>query len=165
MVSLLIMSSCWEYAWFVMQCLVLSESSSQTCLHNSGYAMSSFSVKSESVNETCYVYMGAIIFSGPFWLMVTKGLLIYALSRIMSCLCLPLYIPVACCLLALNSASWCRFWHVSIFTKSVKLLSFAHLPCLFEHAVMWISHSSVFIFCQASWVDHCHVFCFYVRVL
>ena len=72
-----------------MQCLVLSESSSQTCLHNSGYAMSSFSVKSESVNRTCYVYMGAIIFSDPFWLMVSKGLLLYALISFVPCLDLP----------------------------------------------------------------------------
>ena len=28
----------------------------------------------KSVNETCYVYVGAIIFSDPFWLMVSKGL-------------------------------------------------------------------------------------------
>ena len=42
----------------------------------------------ESVNETCYVYVGAIIFSVPFWLMVSKGLLIYALSRFMLCLVL-----------------------------------------------------------------------------
>ena len=88
-----------------MQCLVLSASSSQTCLHNSVYAMLSFSAKSESVNEagyvyigaiissesvneTCYVYIGAIISSDPFWLMVSKGLLLYALSRFMSCLCI-----------------------------------------------------------------------------
>ena len=42
----------------------------------------------ESVNETCYVYMGAIISSGPFWLMVSKGLLIYALRRFLPCLVL-----------------------------------------------------------------------------
>ena len=38
---------------------------------------------------TCYVYMGAIISSDPFWLMVSKGLLFYAISRFMPCLCLP----------------------------------------------------------------------------
>ena len=64
-----------------------------------------FSAKSESVNETCYVYMGAIISSGPFWLMVSKGLLIYAFSRIMQCLDFLWYVPVECCLLALNIAS------------------------------------------------------------
>ena len=64
-----------------------------------------FSAKSESVNETCYVYMGAIIFSVPFWLMVSKGLLLYALSRFIPCLCLLCSVPVACCYLALNIAS------------------------------------------------------------
>ena len=67
--------------------------------------MFQFSAKSESVNETCYVYMGAIIFSVPFWLMVSKGLLLYALSRFTPCLVLLCYVPVACCYLALNSAS------------------------------------------------------------
>ena len=50
---------------------------------------SSFSTKSESVNETCYVHMVAIVFSDPFWLMVSKGLLLYALSIFMPCLALP----------------------------------------------------------------------------
>ena len=70
------------------------------------FAMFQFSAKSESVNETCYVYMGAIIFSDPFWLMVSKGLLLYALSSFMPCL-LPWYVPVACWYLARNIASWC----------------------------------------------------------
>ena len=147
-----------------MQGFVMSESSSQRGLHNSVYDMLCFSAKFETVNKTCYVYMGAIISSVTFWLMISKGLLFYAFSRIMPCLCFLWYVPVACCLLALNSASWCCFWHVSIFTKSVKLISFALLPCLFEPALVWFSHSSVFIFCQASWVDHCHVLCCYVRV-
>ena len=61
-----------------MQWLVVSESSSQRCLHNSVYAMLSF-LLSESVNETCYVYMVAIVSSDPFWLMVSKGLLLYVM--------------------------------------------------------------------------------------
>ena len=67
----------------------MSELSSQTCHHNSVDAMSSFSAKSESVNETCYVYMGAIVLSDPFCLMVSKGLLLYALCSFMPCLALP----------------------------------------------------------------------------
>ena len=59
----------------------------------------------ESVNETCYVYMGAIISSDPFWLVVSKGLLLYALSRFMPCLVFLYSVPVACCYLALNIAS------------------------------------------------------------
>ena len=164
MVSFMIRSSCWCYDYLVMQCLVLSESSSQRGLHNSVFAMSSFLLSLKPVNKTFYVYMSAIISSDPFWLMVRKGLLFYAFSRFMPCLDFLWYVPVAHCLLALNMASWCYFWHVSIFTKSVKLISFALLPCLFEPAIVWISRSSVFIFCQASWVDHCHVLCCYVRV-
>ena len=67
--------------------------------------MFQFSAKSESVNISCYVHMVAIVFSDPFWLMVSKGLLLYALSSFMPYLDLPLYIPVACCYLALNIAS------------------------------------------------------------
>ena len=72
-----------------MQFLVVSASSSLTCLRNSVFAMFQFSAKSESVNETCYVYMGAIVSSDPFWLMVTKGILLHALSSFMPCLALP----------------------------------------------------------------------------
>ena len=80
-----------------MQFLVVSASISQTCLHNSVFAMFQFSAKSESVNETCYVYMGAIISYDPFWLMVSKGLLLYDFSRFMPCLVLLCSVPVACC--------------------------------------------------------------------
>ena len=64
-----------------------------------------FSAKFESVNGTCYVYMGAIICSDPFWLMANKGVLLYALSRVMPCLVFLCSVPVACCYLALNIAS------------------------------------------------------------
>ena len=72
-----------------MQCLVVSASSSQTCLHESVFAMFQFFAKSESVNDTCYVHMVAIVFSDPFWLMVSKELLLYALSSFIPCLALP----------------------------------------------------------------------------
>ena len=57
------------------ECIELTKVPSQLCQCHALFA--------ESVNETCYVYMHAIISSGPFWLMVSKGLLIYALSRFM----------------------------------------------------------------------------------
>ena len=44
------------------------------------------------------------------------------------------------------------------FTKSETCLPIALLPCLFEPVNGWIGRSSVFIFCQASWVDPFHVF-------
>ena len=122
MISFMNMSSCCRYACFVMQCFVMSESSSQRCLHNSVNAMLCFLLSLKSVNETCYVYMSAIISSHPFWLMVSKGLLFYAFSRFMPCLDLLRYVPVACCLLALNMASWRYFWHVSIFCTFAMLV-------------------------------------------
>ena len=51
--------------------------------------MFQFSTKSESVNDNCYVHMVAIVFSGPFWLKVTKGLLLRSLSSSMPCFTLP----------------------------------------------------------------------------
>ena len=66
----------------------MSDFSSQRCLHNSVYAMLSFSAESESVYETFYVYMGAIISSVPFWLVISKGLLFYTINRFMAFLVL-----------------------------------------------------------------------------
>ena len=57
------------------------------------------------------------------------------------------------------------FCHVQFFTKSVNLLSFALLPCLFELDMLCTSRSSVFIFCQEPPVDYFHMLCCYVRVL
>ena len=51
--------------------------------------MFQFSAKSESVNESCYVHMVAIVFSDPFLLKVSKGLLLYDLSRFMQSLAFP----------------------------------------------------------------------------
>ena len=165
MVRFMNMSAFYWYAYIVIQCFVVSGMSLQSCLHESVYAMLCFSAKSKTVNKTCYVYMGAIVFSVPFWLMIIKGLLIYASSRNMPCLGVLWYVPVACCLLALNIASWCCFWHVSIFTKSVKLISFALLTCLFVRALVCFSRSSMFMFCQASLVDHWHMHFFMLGVL
>ena len=95
MVSFMKMSSCYWYAYIVMQCFVVSGMSSRSCYHSSAYAMLCFSAKSETVNKSCYVYMGAIISSVPFWLMISKGLLFYVFSRIMPCLYLLWYVLVA----------------------------------------------------------------------
>ena len=175
------MSSCCWYACFVMlsflnisiscclpchaiKCFVVSGMSLQSCYHESVYAMSCFSSKSETVHKTCHVGMGATLFSMPLWVMISKGDLFYVFSTSMSFLCLPWYVLVACCVLALTIASWCWFWHVNNFSKSMKLISFALLPCLFEPILVWFSHSSVFMFCQASLVHHFHMLCYYVGV-
>ena len=70
--SFINMPSCCRYACFVMHCFVMSESSSPRCLHIMVSAMLCFYAKSETVNKTCYFYMGVIISSGPFWFMVSK---------------------------------------------------------------------------------------------
>ena len=75
------MPSYCRYACFVMNCFVVSASSSPRCFHIIVSAMLCFLLILKPDNETCYVYMVAIISSGPFWLMVSKGLLSYAFSR------------------------------------------------------------------------------------
>ena len=89
MYSFIIMPS---YCWMpshAMKCFVMSDLSSQRGLHIIISAMLCFLLSLKPDNETCYVYMLAIISSGPFWLMVSKGLLSYAFNRILSCLVLP----------------------------------------------------------------------------
>ena len=72
-----------------MHCFMVSASSSPRFLHIIVSAMLCFLLSLKPVNETCYVYMVAIISAGLFWLMVSKGLLSYAFSRILPCLVLP----------------------------------------------------------------------------
>ena len=62
------------------ECIELAKMPSEFCHCHALFA--------ESVNETCYVYMGAIISSGPFWLMVSKGLLSSEFRRTLPCLVL-----------------------------------------------------------------------------
>ena len=88
MVSFINMPSYCRYACFVMHFFVLSASSSPRCLHITVSAMLCFLPSLKPVNETCYVYMGAIISSVPFWLMVSKGLSFYAFIRFIPCLVL-----------------------------------------------------------------------------
>ena len=88
MVIFINMPYCCRYAWFVMHCSVVSASSSQRGLHIIVSAMLCFLPSLKPDNETCYVYMLAIISSGPFWLMVSKGLLSCAFSRTLPCLVL-----------------------------------------------------------------------------
>ena len=119
MLSFIIIPSYFWMPSHAIKCFVMSDLSSQRCLHHSVYAMLSFSAKSESVYETCYVCMGAIISFVPFWLVIIKGLLLYTISRLLPCLCLLWYVPVACYLIALNFATWCYFCHVQWFLPSL----------------------------------------------
>ena len=62
--------------------------------------------KSENWLCFCYVHMLAIVFSDPFWLKVTKGLLLSSLSSSMPCFTLPCSGPVACSFVAPKRATW-----------------------------------------------------------
>ena len=86
--SFINMPSCCRFACFLIYCFMVSASSSPRCLLIIVSAMLCFLQSLEPGNETCYVYMLAIISSVPFCLMVSKGLLFYAFSRFMPCLVL-----------------------------------------------------------------------------
>jgi len=164
MLSFLNMSTSFWLPCHAMGCPMVSYLSLQSCYHESVYAMLYFSSKSEIVNITCHVCMGATSFFMPLWVIISKGVLFYVFSNSMPCLCFPWHVPVACCFLALNIAIWCCFAMFSIFSKSVKLLSFAFLPCYFELVLVGTSRSLVFMICRASCVLYTHIICFHVGV-
>ena len=62
--------------------------------------------KSENWLCFCHVRMLANVFSDPFWLEVTKGLLLRSLSSYMPCVTLPCSDPVACSFVAPKRAIW-----------------------------------------------------------
>jgi len=139
----------WNAVWWVAwpcKVAIMNLFSSMLC----------FSSKSETDHIICHVCIDTTILSTHLWLKFIKGVLFFAFSTSMTCLCLPWYVPVACCLLALNIATWCCFWHVSIFTKSVSLISFALSPCYFELVLVSFSRSSVLMICRALCVLHLH---------
>ena len=76
--------------------------------------------------------MLAIVFSDPFWLKVTKGLLLSSLSSSMPCFTLPCSGPVACSFVARRVLPDLKFQTSVNFTKSEICLPYAFLPCLFE---------------------------------
>ena len=147
-----------------MQWIVFNASSSQTCLHNSVYAMPIFLLSQNLLTKL------AMFTWVPSYLLILFGLwsvrdfcAMLWVDSWLALLCYDLILQHVVTLL-LTLLPDVNSWHVSIFTKSVKLITFAHLPCLFEPALVWFSHSSVFIFCQASLVDYYHVLCCYVGV-
>ena len=104
-------------------CHVVSASSSPRCLHIIVSAMLCFLPSLKPVNETCYVYMVAIISSGPF--------ICIQYNTVMPC-----FAMLICCSMLISCSEHCYLMLFSAmssnFTKSVNLLSFALLPCLFE---------------------------------
>ena len=163
--SFINMPSCCRYAWFVMHCSVVSASSSQRGLHIIISAMLCFLLSLKPDNElvmfTCL----------PSYLLVLFGLCsvrdfchLHLVEHNHDFFCYGKFLYHVDFVLwtLLLDAVFCMS---SNFTKSVILLSFALLPCLFELDMLWTSHSSLFIFCQTSPVDYCHVLCCYVGVL
>ena len=82
---------------------------------------------------------------------------------------MPLLAMISSCNMLFDSSKHCNlmlFQSCSVISaKSVKLLLFAILPCLFEHVLVISGDSSVFMFCHALPVHHVHAFCFHVEVL
>ena len=76
--------------------------------------------------------MLANVFSDPFWLKVTKGLLLSSLSSSMRCFTLPCSGPVVYSFHASKCATSSEFHTIVNFTKSEICLPNAFLPCLFE---------------------------------
>ena len=76
--------------------------------------------------------MLAIVFSDPFWLKVTKGLLLSSLSSSIPFFDLSCSGPVACSFVAPKRVPDLRFQTSVNFTKSEISFAFAFLPCLFE---------------------------------
>ena len=68
--------------------------------------MLQFFTKSEIWLCFCHVHMLAIVFSDPFWLKVTKGLLLSSLSSSMPCCTLPYSGPIAYSFHAPKCAVW-----------------------------------------------------------
>ena len=82
---------------------------------------------------------------------------------------MPLFAMISSCNMLFDSSKHCN---LMLFlpcpvnsAKSVNLLLFAILPCLFEHVLVIYGDSSVFMFCHALPVHHVHAFCFPVEVL
>ena len=139
-------SYCWSPC-HAMYCLVVSCTSSPTCL---------LIVVPAMYESVLYLAMFTWV---PSYLLILFGSWsvrdFCSMQLVDSChalVCYDMFLYHVNCLLwtLLPDAVYAMF---SIFTKSVKLISFALLPCLFEHALVRFSRSSVFIFCQASWVD------------
>jgi hypothetical protein len=76
--------------------------------------------------------MLAIVFSDPFWLKVTKGLLLSSLSSSIPCFTFPCSGPVAYSFHGPKVLSDLKFQTSVNFTKSEICLPNAFLPCLFE---------------------------------
>ena len=107
--------------------------------------------------------MGTIISSVPFWLVINKGLLFYAIN----CDFMPLFAMICSCSMLFDNTKLCNLMLFLpcpvISAKSVKLLLFAILPCPFEHVLVIFRDSSVFMFCHALSVHHVHAFFFMLK--
>ena len=111
-----------------MTCTVVSASSSFTCLRELNFSMSQFSLSLKTDYVFAMIHMLAIVFSGPFWHKVTKGLLLSSLSSSIPCFTLPCSDPVVCSFVALRGLPDLKFQTSVNFTKSEICLAYAFLP-------------------------------------
>ena len=75
---------------------------------------------------------------------------------------MPLFDMISSCNMLFDSSKHCN---LMLFSAKSELLSFAILPCVFEHVLVVSGDSSVFMFCYALPVHHVHAFCSYVEML
>ena len=75
---------------------------------------------------------------------------------------MPLFAMISSCNMLFDSSKHCN---LMLFLLSLKLLLFAILPCVLEHAIVFSGDSSVFMFCYALPEHHVHAFCYHVGVL
>ena len=68
---------------------------------------------------------------------------------------MPLFAMISSYNMLFDSSKHCN---LMLFLQNLKLLSFAILPCVFEHVLVISGDSSVFMFCNALPVHHAHAF-------
>ena len=158
MVSFMNMRYCCRYACFVMNCFVMSESSSQRCLHNSVNAMLCFLL---SLNLLTKLAMFTWV---PSYLLILFGswsVKDFCSMQLVDS-CHAFFAMLRSCSMFFDSSKHCN---LMIILQSLKLLLFAIFPCPFEHVLVVSGDSSVFMSCCALPVLHAHAFCSYVGVL
>ena len=75
---------------------------------------------------------------------------------------MPLFTMISSYNMLFDSSIHCN---LMLFSAKSELLLFATLPCPFEHVLVILGDSSVFMFCYALPVHYVHAVCSYVEML
>ena len=75
---------------------------------------------------------------------------------------MPLFAMISSYNMLFDSSKHCI---VMLFSAKSETVTYAILPCRFEHVLVISGDSSVFMFCYALPVHHAHAFCFHVEML